>query len=69
MSLAALSRDAYLPHRTTDLDVIGLADSIIARAHRIKRIAQPSATLPTRRQARDELKAIIKDARALLVML
>jgi hypothetical protein len=69
MPLAVIQREAFLPHATLDLDVIQKADSIAARASRIRRIAQPSATDNARKSAKDELRALIREARSLVVLL
>lgn len=69
MPLAAIQRDHYMPHATLDLEVIQKAESVAARAQRIRRIAQPSATDNTRKAAKDELRALIREARDLVVLL
>lgn len=56
----------YLTHIDTPVDVRNAADSIGARAIRIRRwLSEPSATSPTRRSAKDELKKLIAEAREL----
>ncbi|MCR5875125.1 hypothetical protein LRS10_13585 [Phenylobacterium sp. J426] len=56
----------FLAHTTLPADVREKADSIGARSVRIRRwLSQASATGPTVRSAKDELAALIREAKAL----
>lgn len=67
MNAAATIADrAYLQHETLPLDVRTAAGSLGARAGRVSRaLGQPSLPPVARRAAKDELKAIIREARDL----